>query len=61
MSTSQKVLLRQLQLAGIGIIFLIFGLLKKQVQLCWIGMGVFAFGCARAYFIYQIVKHAEDE
>ena len=60
MNVSQKVLLRQFQLAGIGILFIFFGFLKHQWQLCWIGLGVFLFGCARAYFLYKIVKQAEE-
>lgn len=61
MSPEQKVLLRQFQLAGMGIIFAIVGLLTKRMELIWIGVGVFLFGLARGYFLYKIIKQAEDE
>ena len=60
MSPEQKVLVRQLQLAGLGIIFTIAGILSKRSELLWIGIGVFLFGCARTYFIYKILKQAEE-
>lgn len=59
MSPEQKVLTRQFQLAGLGLIFVVVGLFNGPMELVWIGVGVFLFGCARALFLYRIIKEAE--
>lgn len=60
MNTGQKVVLRQLQLAGLGIIFLVAGWLAERMELVGIGVATFLYGSARALFLYKIMKESEE-
>ncbi|WP_286209504.1 hypothetical protein [Dubosiella newyorkensis] len=53
MNDEQKVLFKQLQLAGLGIVIGIFGLFAKHRAIFWIGIGVLVWGIAR----YLLIRH----
>ncbi|MFA1015669.1 hypothetical protein [Dubosiella newyorkensis] len=53
MNDEQKVLFKQLQLAGLGIVIGAFGLFAKHRAIFWIGIGVLVWGIAR----YLLIRH----
>lgn len=57
MDQYKKGLLRQLQIAGIGLIILIFGLIKDQIEFCLVGAFVFILGILR----YMLIKKMIDK
>lgn len=60
MSPEQKVIYRQLQLAGLGIVIAMVGLFAKEKNMVWVGIGVFIFGGLRTLFIRAMIGKAED-
>lgn len=61
MSDEQKVIFKQLQLAGLGIVIGVFGLVVKHRALPWIGLTIFVFGIIRVIIIHKLVKHTKDD
>lgn len=61
MNQKQKAIYQQLQLAGLGIVIFIVGLLVKEKSLVWIGLAVFAYGLVRTVFIYKVIQKAEKD
>ena len=61
MTDQQKVLFKQLQLAGLGIVIGIFGMFAKHKALMIIGAGVFVFGIVRAIVLKKIIKQLEED
>ena len=56
MSQKHKALYQQLQLAGLGIV----GLIKHRLDIGAIGAVFCLYGILRAWFIWKIVKQAEE-
>lgn len=61
MNDEQKVVFRQLQLSGIGIIVLVFGLIDQNKAYCIIGVGIILFGILRALLIHKLTKQGKNE
>ena len=61
MTDQQKVLFKQIQLAGLGIVIFIFGLFAKHRALMIIGIGVFVFGIVRGIVLKKIIKQLEED
>lgn len=61
MNQKQKAIYQQLQLAGLGIVIIIVGLLVKEKSLIWIGLAVFVYGLLRTIFIYKMIQKAEED
>lgn len=60
MSQKHKALYQQLQLAGLGIVIAIIGLIKHRLDIGAIGAVFCLYGILRAWFIWKIVKQAEE-
>jgi hypothetical protein len=56
MNPRQKVLLTQLQIAGAGIILLVFGLFKNRTPIWILGLCVIVLGLARWFVFSKMVK-----
>ncbi len=61
MKDEQKVILRQLQLSGIGILVLVFGFFNHDRAYELIGVGITVFGIIRSLVIYKLTKQGKDE
>ena len=61
MSDKQKVIFKQLQLAGLGIVLLIFGLLAHHRPITFIGIGVFIFGIIRMVILKKFIDQIEED
>lgn len=61
MTDRQKALFKQLQLAGLGIVLFVFGLLAKHKAITVIGILVFAFGVLRTIFISKMIDKLEKD
>lgn len=51
MNDKQKVVFKQLQLAGLGIVVFVFGLLYQEKAISIVGICVLIFGLLRTYYI----------
>lgn len=60
MSDHQKVLFRQAQVAGLGVVILVFGLFTHHPELVWIGAGVLVFGLVRFFLLKKLTEHTEE-
>lgn len=56
MSDEKKVLIKQLQLAGVGIIVCIFGLLDQQTPYIIIGVCIVIYSILRAVLIHKLMN-----
>lgn len=59
MSDEQKVLFKQLQLAGLGIVLILFGLFMHEKNISFVGVGVLIFGIVRYFIIKQLLEKAD--
>ncbi len=60
MSPEQNVIYRQLQLAGLGIVLVIFGFVMHKTEIAIIGFGVAAYGTIRAIFLKKIIDQGKE-
>ncbi len=61
MSEKNKVLYKQAQIAGLGLIILIVGLVYQRKDLMGIGILFFLYGLVRSYLIWKVLKKAEED
>lgn len=61
MNDQQKVLFKQIQLSGLGIVIGIFGFLYKHKALMIIGFLVFVFGILRYFMIKKLTDSIKEE
>ena len=61
MTDQQKVLFKQLQLAGLGIVIGIFGFFAKHKALMIIGVGVLVFGIVRAVVLKKFIDQIKED
>lgn len=61
MTDSQKALLKQLQLAGLGIVLMIFSAIVKEKAIFFVGLGVLVFGILRTIWISKIIKQLDED
>lgn len=59
MSDEQRVLFKQLQLAGLGIVLILFGFFMQERNICFIGIGVAIFGTIRYFVIKRLLEKAD--
>ncbi len=60
MTPEQQVIYRQLQLAGLGLVILLFGVFSHTTRFVWIGLGFMIFGLLRTLFIYKVLKKGKE-
>lgn len=60
MTDKQKALFKQLQLAGLGIVIFIFGLLYKEKAISIVGVFIIVFGIIRTLFIKKIIDKIDE-
>lgn len=61
MNDKQKVIFKQLQLAGLGIVLMIFGFFAKHMPILIIGICVLVFGLIRTWIMKKLVDHMEED
>lgn len=61
MTKEKKVLYKQAQIAGLGLVIAIIGLIYQRIDVIGIGVVFFIYGLARTYFIWKILKRAEED
>ncbi len=59
MNDEQRVLFKQLQLAGLGVVLILFGFFAHQKNISYIGIGVAIFGVIRYFIIKSLLDKAE--
>ena len=61
MNDQQKVLFKQLQLAGLGIVIGVFGFFAKHQALMIIGACVFVFGIVRMVVLKKFIDQIKED
>ena len=61
MNDKQKVLFKQLQLAGLGVVIGVFGFFAKHTALMIIGTCVLLFGIVRAIVLKKFIDQIEED
>lgn len=61
MNDKQKVLFKQLQLAGLGVVIGVFGFFAKHKALMIIGVCVLLFGIVRAIVLKKFIDQIEED
>lgn len=56
-----KVLFRQLQLAGLGIVIGVVGLLADRKPIFYVGLGVLVFGIIRFFVIKKFIDNLHED
>ena len=60
MNDKQKVFFKQLQLAGLGIVVFVFGLLYQEKAISIIGIVILIFGLLRTYYIKKVIDKLDE-
>ena len=60
MNYKQKVVFKQLQLAGLGIVVFVFGLLYQEKAISIVGIVVLIFGLLRTYYIKKVIDKLDE-
>ncbi len=60
MDEKQKAVFKQLQIAGLGLVLVIFGILYKEKAISIVGVCVFIFGLLRTLFIKKMIDKIDD-
>ena len=55
MNDKQKVVFKQLQLARLGVVVFVFGLLYQEKAISMVGIGILIFGLLRTYYIKKVI------
>lgn len=58
MNDKQKVVFKQLQLAGLGIV--VFGLLYQEKAISIVGIVILIFGLLRTYYIKKVIEKLDE-
>lgn len=61
MTPKQRVILTQLQLTGLGVIFLGFGIAWKETWLMIFGIVLGLYGLARLFVLKKLMEQSEDQ
>lgn len=60
MDDKQKAVFKQLQIAGLGLVLFIFGILYKEKAISIVGVCVIVFGLLRTAFIKKMIDKIDD-
>ena len=60
MNDKQKVVFKQLQLAGLGVVVFVFGLLYQEKAIAMVGIGILIFGLLRTYYIRKVMGKLDE-
>ena len=60
MNDKQKAVFKQLQLAGLGIVIIVFGLLYQEKAISIVGIFILIFGLLRTYYIKKIIDKLDE-
>lgn len=60
MNDKQKVVFKQLQLVGLGIVVFVFGLLYQEKAISIIGIVILIFGLLRTYYIKKVIDKLDE-
>lgn len=60
MNDKQKVVFKQLQLTGLGIVVFVFGLLYQEKAISIIGIVILIFGLLRTYYIKKVIDKLDE-
>ena len=58
MNDKQKVVFKQLQLAGLGVVVFVFGLLYQEKAISIVGICIF--GLLRTYYIKKVIEKLDE-
>ena len=61
MNDKQKVVFKQLQLAGLGVVVFVFGLLYQEKAISMVGIGILIFGLLRTYYIKKVIDKGNPQ
>ncbi len=60
MDEKQKAIFKQLQIAGLGLVLVVFGIFYKEKAISIVGVCVFLFGIFRTLFIKKMIDKIDD-
>ena len=60
MNDKQKVVFKQLQLAGLGVVVFVFGLLYQEKAISMVGIGILILGLLRTYYIKKVIDKLDE-
>lgn len=60
MNDKQKVVFKQLQLVGLGVVVFVFGLLYQEKAISMVGIGILIFGLLRTYYIKKVIDKLDE-
>lgn len=60
MNDKQKVVFKQLQLVGLGIVVFAFGLLYQEKAISIVGICILIFGLLRTYYIKKVIDKLDE-
>lgn len=60
MDDKQKAVFKQLQIAGLGIVIFIFGILYKEKAISIVGICILLFGLLRTAFIKKMIDKIDE-
>ena len=60
MDDKQKAVFKQLQIAGLGIVIFIFGILYKEKAISIVGICILVFGLLRTAFIKKMIEKIDE-
>ena len=60
MNDKQKVVFKQLQLAELGIVVFVFGLLYQEKAISIVGICILIFGLLRTYYIKKVIEKLDE-
>lgn len=60
MNDKQKVVFKQLQLVGLGVVVFVFGLLYQEKTIAMVGIGILIFGLLRTYYIKKVIEKLDE-
>ncbi len=60
MNDKQKVVFKQLQLVGLGVVVFVFGLLYQEKAISIVGICILIFGLLRTYYIKKVIDKLDE-
>ena len=60
MNDKQKVVFKQLQLAGLGVVVFVFGLLYQEKAIAMVGIGILIFGLLRKKYNKKVIDKLDE-
>ena len=57
---NKRLLFKQLQLAGLGVVVFVFGLLYQEKAIAMVGIGILIFGLLRTYYIKKVIDKLDE-